>query len=86
MQVIIDQILSFNNQVSVNSSVILTVLGVLFAVSKMISTEKAGPLVSRVQRGFDLLAKLLVNLGAIVQKFADALAQVLQSDGILGKK
>lgn len=86
MQQIIDQVLKFDGLLATNSTAILTVLGVLFSLSKMVSTEKAPAVVGKIQLAFDSLAKVLTGAGVIIQKLADALSQVVKSDGVLGKK
>lgn len=69
-----------------NMSTIGVVLGILFAAAKMVSTEKAVPIVSQVQVIFDSLAKLLFAVGNLFAKGAELLGNLLKSDGILGKK
>lgn len=83
---ILDVISKIEGGLVSQASVIMTVLGVLFALSKMISNEKAGPVVSRIQAGFDKLAQAFLGVGNIFKKISEALALVIQSDGILGKK
>jgi hypothetical protein len=93
----LDQILPFLNHLldvlSANSGTIGIVLGVLFAVAKAVSNEKAPAIVSKLQGFFDLLAKGcevigqgVLKLGQIAKLGADLLAGVVKSDGILGKK
>lgn len=72
--------------VSNNYGVALTVLGVAFAVSKAVSNEKAGVVVSKIQSAFDVAAKGLQALGGLCASVAALLADVLKSDGLLGKK
>lgn len=69
-----------------NMSAIGVVLGILFAAAKMISTEKAVPVVSQIQLIFDSAAKLLFAFGNLFAKCAELLGNVLKSDGLLGKK
>lgn len=69
-----------------NAGVIGTVLGVLFTVSKAVSNEKAGPVVSKLQGFFDLAYKLVSGLGSVLKFISDVLANLIKSDGTLGKK
>ena len=69
-----------------HAGVIGVVLGVLFSISKVISNEKAPWVVSKIQLGFDLAARALEALGAICKKASEFLANLVKSDGILGKK
>ena len=69
-----------------NSAPIGMVLGILFAVAKAISNEKAGPAVAVVQKAFDFIAAACGVVGSIAKSIADALAAVIKSDGFLGKK
>lgn len=52
---------------------------VLAVISKGASTEKAGPIIAKIQGFFDGLAKA-------AQVVADLLASILKSNGFLGKK
>ncbi len=69
-----------------NSGLIGTVLGILFALAKAISNEKAPKLVAVVQGAFDLAAKAFEVLGKISLAASNFLAALIKSDGILGKK
>jgi hypothetical protein len=59
---------------------------ILLIVSKLVSTEKAGPVVHVIQVVIDGIAKLVLVAGGILQKIAEMLAKAIQSDGTLGKK
>jgi len=50
-----------------------------FLLSKLVSTEKKVPIVTAIQKGFDMAGKALLLM-------ADILAAVIKSDGVLGKK
>lgn len=60
-------------------------LGVLFVMAKRVSNEKAGPLVSKIQAGFDVAGNVLEKTGLLCKKIAEILANVVKSDGFLGK-
>lgn len=62
------------------------VLGVLFAIAKAFSNEKAGPVVAKIQKIVDLVAVAALKIGQIAQKISEILAGVIKSDGFLGKK
>jgi hypothetical protein len=68
-----------------NSGILATVLGLLYGLSKAVSTSKSVPIVSWVQAFFDAAAGLLTGLGALLKKISDVLASILASDGIGGK-
>jgi hypothetical protein len=68
------------------STIIAVVLGILFSVSKMVSNEKAPKIVAAIQKAFDFAAKAMNGLGLICEKVAGILADLIKSDGILGKK
>lgn len=59
---------------------------VLTLISKLVSTEKSGPIVTFIQSIFDGLAKLFLSLGKLFAKVAELLAFAVKSDGFMGKK
>ena len=69
-----------------HQGVIGTVVAVLFAVAKFFSTEKAPLIIGKVQAAFDYAAKLVSQVGTLLQKVADLLSDSIKSDGVLGKK
>lgn len=84
MDQILQQILDFlhNNQGSIGS-----VLAILYVViCKVVSNEKAGAVVSMLQKALDLIAGIFVKLGDILHAVSNFLAALLKSDGLLGKK
>lgn len=72
--------------ISDNKAVIGTVLGILFAVAKAFSNEKAGPVVSKIQAMVDVAAKIVSKCGELLAAISEILANVIKSDGFLGKK
>ena len=69
-----------------NMGSISMVLGVFFSISKVVSNEKAGPVVAKIQVVVDGLAKLVASIGMLLKMISDILANLIKSDGILGKK
>ena len=70
-----------------NIGVISSVSGfVFFAVSKLVSNEKAGGIVSKIQVFFNKAASLCLKAGEGLGYVSKILSDVLKSDGILGKK
>ena len=69
-----------------NKAVIGTVLGIVFTFSKAMSNEKAGPAVAAIQGAVDMVAKLVIGLGNVLQIVSSFLADLIKSDGILGRK
>lgn len=69
-----------------HSTAILSGLGVVVAIAKMFSTEKAGPVISKVQALVDTAATLVMGLGSLLKMMSDMLANLIKSDGFLGKK
>lgn len=86
MEQITSLLKNFDNILLIQQVVIGTVLGVLFTIAKAISNQQAGPIVSKIQNGFDFLSVSFSLAGSVCKKIADFLAQLLKSDGILGKK
>lgn len=69
-----------------NAGLIGTVMGILFALAKAVSNEKAPAIVAVVQKGFDYAAKGFELLGKIAMAVSAFLAALVKSDGIFGKK
>ncbi len=69
-----------------NHTVIATVVGIVFTFAKAMSNEKAGPAVAAVQGAVDMVAKLVLGLGNLLQTISAFLADLIKSDGLLGKK
>lgn len=69
-----------------NSGAIGMVLGVLFSIAKVASNEKAGVIVAGLQKSVDFIAKLVSGLGSVLVIVSDFLANLIKSDGILGRK
>ncbi len=79
----------FDNALKViteNGPAIGMVAGVLFAVAKVASNQKAGAVVSKIQAGVDVAAKAVSSLGSLLKAVSDILANAIKSDGFLGKK
>jgi len=67
--------------------IMTSVLGfVWMLVVKLVSTESTGKIVTIMQAWTDGIARLLMGLGALVQKLSELLAAMVRSDGILGRK
>ena len=86
----LDQIVQYlttaQSAVTDNGGTIASVLGVLFVMAKAVSTEKAVPVVSLVQKALDGAASVASKVGDLLHSGADMLANLLKSDGTLGKK
>jgi len=65
---------------------LMVIVFILALVGKVVPNSKVVPIVSKIQVMMDLAAKLISKLGVVLQKGADFLAQVVQSDGLLGRK
>jgi hypothetical protein len=59
--------------------------GVLFALAKAVSTAKAPKVVALLQKIFDGLAKLFELAGKLCAVVGKVLAEIIKSDGVLGK-
>ena len=70
-----------DNQVTIG-----TMVGILFAIAKGVSTEGAPKAVAAIQGAIDMIAKLVSGLGSVLKFISDLLANLIKSDGILGKK
>lgn len=70
-----------DNQVTIG-----TMVGILFAIAKGVSTEGAPKVVAAIQGAIDMIAKLVSGLGSVLKFISDLLANLIKSDGILGKK
>jgi hypothetical protein len=80
---ILDQIIK---ALSDNSSAIGIVMGILFTIAKAASNEKAGVIVGSIQKVVDMIASIVVKSGQILSALSNILANMIKSDGILGKK
>ena len=69
-----------------NRAVIGTVLGIVFTFAKAMSNEKAGPAVAAIQAAVDAVAKVVAGFGNLLQTISAFLADLIKSNGILGKK
>lgn len=73
--------------ISANSGMIGMILGFIWvAIAKIFSNEKAGPVVAAIQKGLDLVAKACEGIGKLAAALSLLLANMIKSDGILGKK
>lgn len=83
--------LEFFNQameyLSANTATITMGLGILWMIiGKVFSNEKAGPVVQKIQAGLDFVAKACEGLGKLCAALSAILANMIKSDGFLGKK
>lgn len=69
-----------------NKIMISTVLGIVMAIAKGASNEKAGAIVSKIQGAVDLVALMVSKLGDVLKLVSDLMANMIKSDGFLGKK
>lgn len=87
---LVDKFVAFGDKVmallSGNSGGIGAVLAFLFLLSKRLSNDKAGMIVSKIQLVFDAIAKLCEMIGKIAMRISQFLADAIKSDGILGKQ
>ena len=66
---------------------ILSGIGIVWLVlSKAVSTEKSGPIITAMQAALDAIGKGLLLLGKLVSFLSEILNQLIKSDGVLGKK
>lgn len=70
-----------DNQVTIG-----TMAGIIFAIAKGVSNEGAPKAVAAVQSVVDFLAKIVSGLGSVLKFISDLLANLIKSDGFLGKK
>ena len=81
---IVNQIIEF---LSSNIGPILTVMSVVMVViSKIFPNANAPKAIAAVQKIVDMGAKIFEVLGKLCKALSDILAQVIKSDGYLGKK
>jgi microsomal dipeptidase-like Zn-dependent dipeptidase len=80
---ILDQVIKV---LSDNSGSIGIVMGVLFAIAKAASNEKAGMIVGSIQKVVDMIASIVVKVGQILSALSNILGNMIKSDGLLGKK
>jgi hypothetical protein len=80
---VIDQAKAF---LASNSGVIGMVLSVAFMAAKAFSNANAGPFVAKLQAAVDLVASAVKGAGEILATISGFLANLLKSDGFLGKK
>lgn len=66
--------------------VIMGLVSIAFTISKLASTERAKHLIQLIQFFFDSFATIFEILGSLAKKTADFLANLLKSDGFMGKK
>lgn len=69
-----------------NSGVIGMVLSVAFMAAKAFSNANAGPVVAKLQAAVDMLAGAVKGVGEILAMISGFLANLIKSDGFLGKK
>jgi hypothetical protein len=86
MEQIVQMILEAVEKLGGLEGAVLTVLGVLFFIAKAVSNQKAGPVIAKIQKGVDGVAKIMLAAGKLLEKIAELLAKAIQSDGLLGKK
>lgn len=81
---ILEQVMNFlaNNKAS-----IISVLGFVWVfVAKAFSNVNANPVVAALQKALDMVAKIAEVVGKLAEYLSEILAQVIKSDGFLGKK
>lgn len=71
---------------SANMGSILSFVGILWGVVKAVSNSKAGPVVAKLQAGVDAVAKAIEGLGKLLGLVSNILAEIIKSDGFLGRK
>lgn len=81
-----DGLAQVNDFLGSKESIVLMVLGILFALSKRFSNEKANAVMKLVQGMFDALSYAVIKLGALLKYISDLLAKLIASDGIGGKQ
>jgi hypothetical protein len=69
-----------------NSGVIGMVLSVAFMAAKAFSNANAGPAVAKLQAAVDLVASAVKGIGELLATISGFLANLIKSDGFLGKK
>ena len=71
---------------SENSAIIATLGGIIFGVVKAVSTENAPKFIAGLQKGVDAIASIVSGLGAVLAYISNFLANLIKSDGFMGKK
>jgi hypothetical protein len=71
---------------SENAAVIATVSGIIFGIVKAVSNEKAPMVVKGLQNGVDAIAAVVSGLGKVLGFISEFLANLIRSDGFMGKK
>lgn len=80
----INSVLDF---LSNNAGVISSVLGfAVMVISKAASTEKANGVIAGIQKSVDALAEVVQVIGKALAFASKILADLIKSDGTLGKK
>jgi len=70
-----------------NVSILSMVFGFIYVVvSKVVSNEKAGGFISKMQKALDKLSFFVLKLGEGLGYLSKILAEAIKSDGFLGKK
>lgn len=63
-----------------------SVLLVLYGIAKRVSTEKSGPVITKIQETFDLIGDVFQAIGRVCNLIGKILHDVVSSDGWAGKK
>jgi len=77
---------SIKSALEQNAGLIGMGLGVLFMVAKAVSNEKAPKAIQVMQKMFDGVSMFAEAIGGLAKKVSELLANLIKSDGFLGKK